>query len=385
MNRPGKCSGILNTCMKLRFCCLTALSGLFVLAGDGFGYEITDKLYIGGLLAGAYQYQNISDAPGYENEGRGAVLFQPEIGFSPTQNDTFFAKFGFASGNSLNDVTPFVLAPWAANLQDDVKDINGRNRDYLLTAWYKHTFTFNAGHTLGLTGGIIDATDYMNENAYADDENTQFMNEALTNGPGVFLPSYDLGVALEWAISGFSVRGAVMAVGDNGEAEPNNEPYNYFGVQLGYTVNTVLGVGNYRVNIDITSDSFPNLTDQKKEQLHGVLISFDQQLGEVLGVWIRFEWQDHATDINFKDVYTGGIDINGSLWGRACDNIGIGYGHLRGGNLDFDHTNIFEIYGRFAVNKIFAVTGDAQYIKDSMKTGSSPKGWILGLRLTAEF
>jgi len=385
MNRHEKRSGILNACMKLRLCCLAALLGLFVLINDGFGYEITDNLYIEGILAGAYQYQSIKDAPGYESEGRGAVVFQPELSFTPTQNDEFFTKFGFASGNGLNDVTPFKSAPWTADLQDDVRDINGRNRDYLLTAWYKHTFTFSAGHTLGLTGGIIDATDYMDENAYANDEYEQFMNEALTNGPGVFSPSYDFGAALEWAINGFSVRGAAMAVGDNGEVEPNNEPYNYFGVQLGYTVNTVFGVGNYRVNIDITSDSFPDPKGQKKGQLHGVLISFDQELGEVFGVWIRFEWQNDETAVNFTDVYTGGIDINGSLWDRACDNIGIGYGHLRGGNLDFHHTDIFEIYGRFAVNKIFAVTGDVQYMKDSMKTGSSPKGWILGLRLTAEF
>jgi hypothetical protein len=35
------------------------------------------------------------------------------------------------------------------------------NRDYLLQAWYKHTFTFGENHTLGLVGGIIDATDYL--------------------------------------------------------------------------------------------------------------------------------------------------------------------------------------------------------------------------------
>ena len=29
--------------------------------------------------------------------------------------------------------------------------------------------------------------------------------------------------------------------------------------------------------------------------------------------------------------------------------------------------------------------GDVQYMKDSMAVGDSPKGWIFGLRLTAEF
>jgi hypothetical protein len=44
---------------------------------------------------------------------------------------------GFAAGNGLNSSDsrnrpPFVLATWAADPEDDVEDINGRNRDYLL-------------------------------------------------------------------------------------------------------------------------------------------------------------------------------------------------------------------------------------------------------------
>ena len=44
--------------------------------------------------------------------------------------------------------------------QDAVKNINGRNRDYLLTAWYKYTFSSSKDRAMGFTGGIIDATDY---------------------------------------------------------------------------------------------------------------------------------------------------------------------------------------------------------------------------------
>ena len=95
--------------------------------------------------------------------------------------------------------------------------------------------------------------------------------------------------------------------------------------------------------------------------------------------------QDDQAAIDYKDAYTGGVNISGNLWGRECDNIGIGYGHLRGGNLDVDKTDVFEIYGRFALNEIFAITGDIQYMKDSMKVGDSPDGWIFGLRATAEF
>ena len=146
----------------------------------------------------------------------GPWFFNRRLVLPPTGSDALFAKFGFGAGNGLMEegVSPFILAPWAADVQDDYKDINARNRDYLLTAWYKHTFRFSEEHTLGLTGGIIDATDYMDENVFANDEFTQFMNEALVNGPNAFLPSYDIGGAVEWELGAFSVKGVAMAMGD---------------------------------------------------------------------------------------------------------------------------------------------------------------------------
>ena len=270
---------------KLQLGYLLAILSVFVLAGNGFGYEINDKLSIGGIIAGIGQYQSISDAPGFENEGRGLILFEPEISFTPTDNDELFAKFGFGAGNGLDGEgrSPFMIAPWGGNVQDDYKDINGRNRDYLLTAWYKHTFSFSGDHTLGITGGIIDATDYLDENAFSNDEYTQFMNAALMNGPNAFLPSYDIGAAIEWEIGGFSVKGVAMAMGSNGEEGDLDEPYNFYGMQFAYTVDFGLGEGNYRLIVDTTSSDFSNVAGTKKERLACALISFDQQLGEILG------------------------------------------------------------------------------------------------------
>ena len=41
---------------------------------------VLDKLSLGGLIAGDYQRQNVDDAQGFNNTGRGAIVFQPEIG-----------------------------------------------------------------------------------------------------------------------------------------------------------------------------------------------------------------------------------------------------------------------------------------------------------------
>ena len=205
---------------------LTVVMSLFFIWTTALGYDVTDKFFVGGILAGAYQYQWVD---GDENKGRGAVPFEPEISFRPTANDEIFAKFGFAAGNGLNDVTDFNLSPWAANLEDDVKDINGRNRDYLLTAWYMHVFEFSENNALEMIGGIIDATDYVDENAYANDEFTQFMNEALVSGPSGFAPSFDIGGAVEWEIGIWEITVVGMNVGENDDG--NN--FNFFAGQIG--------------------------------------------------------------------------------------------------------------------------------------------------------
>ena len=98
-------------------------------------YDLTEQFSIGGVIAAGYQYQALDRDDGGKDKGGGAVPVQPEVSFRLTERDAFFLKLGFAAGNGLNNKTPFTLAPWAADLEDDVRDINGRNRDYLLTAW----------------------------------------------------------------------------------------------------------------------------------------------------------------------------------------------------------------------------------------------------------
>jgi len=345
--------------------------------------EIFDKISLGGVAAGAYQYQSVDDAPGFNDTGRGAFVFQPEIGFALTDADEIFTKFGFAAGNVLNDesVSPFIFAPWAADLEDDVKDINGRNRDYLLAAWYKHTLTFNKAGKLGITGGLIDGTDYLDENAYANDGFVQFMNQVLTNAPNGFVPSYDLGGAVEWELGQITLKGVTMSVGENDDAMS----YQFYGANLGYTLDTKLGEGHYRVNVQWTSKDFNNITGDNLESRRCVILSFDQQLGKILGAWIRFGRQDDDAAIQAKELYSGGLDINGRLWRREQDNIGIGYAYVDGGNQDLDNAHVFETYVRFLLNKYVALTVDLQYQENKMKQGDSPSGFISAVRCVVEF
>jgi hypothetical protein len=83
----------------------------------------------------------------------------------------------------------------------------------------------------------------------------------------------------------------------------------------------------------------------------------------------------------------GGINLSGSLRGRAQDNIGIGYGYLDGANTGIEYTQVAEGYARFALNDIFSITLDVQYMQDNYhpRAGEDVDGWITSTRLTAQF
>jgi porin len=360
-------------------------------------FEVNDRFSINGILAGAGQCQNVSTrlpAESYAVDGafdtfdnacRGAMPFQLEASYTPDEASEFFVKFGFAAGNGLGETSPWVLVPWAAYLEDDVKDINGSNRDYLLAAWYRHTFSFANASTVSATLGILDSTDYLDGNEYANDEYTQFMNEAFVNAGGYTLPSYDTGAALEWASGPWSANVLGMNVAENDDA--NN--YNFWGIQTGYRSDTRLGTGNYRIILAGTSAAFLDPAGRNKESRLGWGLSFDQEINTVIGAFLRFAWQQEDASVDYRAHYSGGFNFAGSGWGRDPDNIGIGYAYYAGGNADIENTRVFETYYRFGFTDHAGLTADVQYMKDNYTNASQvndhPAGWIFGLRVTAGF
>jgi porin len=309
------------------------------------------------------------------------VPFQPEIEYTPSSASILYAGLGFARSNGLNAASPFALAPWIADHEDDVRDINGRNRDHLLNAWYRHSFVPTENVSFSVTAGIISASDYLDENVYSNDEYTQFMNQALVNAPHALLPAYDTGMAMEWASGDVVLRGVYMNIGENDDGNG----YDYFGLQLGYTSRTMLGEGNYRLMLDTTTKDFRDPRGEALERRVAVLMSLDQQLGEVFGAFLRLGWQDDAPAVNHARLYSGGLDIRGAPWQRPQDNIGLAIGYLDGGNVGLRHTRVAEAYYRFVINDHLSLTADLQYMKDSLQDANGPEGLLFALRSTFEF
>jgi porin len=352
-------------------------------------FELGEFLTIDGALRGIVQHGRYNNATGemdkkLDRETRGAAIVDLEIDVAPTPLDTFWARLRFAVGNSLNNVGGVELPPYNGPLDDDVKNINESGRDYLLEGWYRHTFTLSSETRIAVTGGIIDSTNYIDENRYANDEDTQFMSPAFStpdNRPGA--PSYDPGVALELQGDGWSLKGVYMDTSNE-----FSDDIDYLGIQAAYHYTSATRPGNYRI-LAYTAEG--RLKDSKAQsgraRMHGLGVSIDQELGEDWGIFFRaFMQNDDAPMVYDKDV-SGGISIGGRHWGRPDDTLGIAYARLIGsGRQKIDHSDIAEAYVKFQLLRSIDFTVDVQYEKDHTESvKGNPQAWILGGRLNFEF
>lgn len=342
--------------------------------------EVTDKLSLNGVLSGALQCQQLSADSIGEDACKLGMPFQPELTYRPSQHNTLFLKLGFAVGNGLNDVSPFNLPTWGADLHDDVINVSGSGRDYLLEAWYAHVFEIGHEQSISLTLGIIDASQFLDQNAYANDEFNQFMNPALSNAPNTFFPSYDPGVAAEWHRGKWTFTGALMEV----HQLTSPDMYTFYGIQARYTLETSMGKGHYRVLLNGDRD-FIDEAGASKQRNDLLIVSIDQQFGDTIGAFTRMGWRLDDEPINYRAVYTGGIDIRGTGWGRKLDNIGIALGYMYGGNTRIIKTRLAEIYYRMVINPKLALTADIQYMDDQYYLIPDAEGLIYSLRATVNF
>jgi hypothetical protein len=352
-------------------------------------YELTDQLSIDALGTVVFQYGDF-DGTDVDDDLEGSGVVDLALSYRPTPLDEFQAVLSFAERNALNDVAPLSLAPYADDLEDDLEDINDRGRDYLLTAWYRHEFRLAADSGLALTGGIIDSTAYLDTNAYANDEVGQFMNDTFVNSTLANLPSYDYGLAAELAMARHWMFTFVWM---NSKTENEDflgriaeETFNYLGGELGYHAKTPLGPGSYRLLVYTTDESFVAPDGAGLEALRGVGVSLDQQLSDRLGLFARLGWQDDAAAVDHDVLVSLGVSINGAVWGRAQDEIGVGLAHLGGAaGSSLDATRAAEAYVKFGVTEWANLTFDLQYVEDDVEAEADRQAVIYGTRLNLFF
>lgn len=355
----------------------TVFSSLAFLPLSLFALEVNKNLSIDVSLTGVYQYTDFSsDISG--DVGKGSLATDIGLNFHPTNIDQIQLTFSFADGNGLKKTFSnkgFLFMPNADDLEDDLKNINGRNRDYLLEAWYQHTL-IEKNFKVSFTGGIIDATAYIDDNAFANDETTQFMNDVFVNDPLANLPSYDLGGVAEFSNQNLTLK--VLTINSKTDS---GKDYTYYAGQITFSQENSLGRGNYRIFYFITSKAFENQNGDY-DRLEGIGVSIDQTVKKWIGLFARIGINTHTSTGDLKDFYSAGTVIKElPLNGQVGMGIAYSLGNKKISSLKEAKTA--EIYYEFPLWE-GSLTFDLQWDRERFET-QTLEATTFGTRFTVIF
>lgn len=281
-----------------------------------------------------------------------------------------------------------------------------------------------------MTVGNYAITDIFDNNAYAHDGRTQFMNwSLLTHGAYDYAADtrgYTWGAALEYYNDDWVYRiGRSLVPWESNGQKLDTRIFRHFSDQVeiehSYTLGGQAGKlrllafhnrmisGSFRDALAAAGGATPSVADVRKEQSkYGAGINIEQNLRPDIGMFLRASWNDGKTETySFTEVersVTVGMSIAGTRWGRADDVLGIagirnglsqahrdylaagGVGVFIGdGRLSYRPEDIVEAYYNVRVSKSTTLGLDVQKIFHPAYNADRGPVLVAGARLHVEF
>jgi hypothetical protein len=226
------------------------------------------------------------------------------------QNTLFFADIVGLSGAPPDSEIPTLtlINGYTARLVE-------QNSLNLREAWLR-TEVFK--NRLALTAGRLDLTNYFDANAFANDESTQFISDALVNNQMLGLAVNGVGVAAELdAKNGFRLKFGFQ----QSSPEPTSLGDSLFTLsEVGYTFTPFsLPEGTYRVWFR-SDNSEPDVIRT------GYGLSFDQKLSPAVGLFARYGQSE--TDLGDDRFYSLGVSFQHGFIFNPEDTWGFGYANM---------------------------------------------------------
>jgi len=293
-----------------------------------------------------------------------------------------------------------------ASVEDELKVFSNVNRDAddsdnslaLTEVWYEHYFQ---ALPLTLTLGKIDPTVYIDTNIYANDECRQFLGRSFRNSPTIEFCDNSGGLHLGLAPADFMELDLITLDADSDWEDMGDGVF--FGAQLNFKPNLFKRGGNYRIVGWLDNRDHTRWKDsaKSKEEGYGVGVSFDQELSDSIGAFLRYGWQDPDVYLNgesfsLEHAWSTGIQLTGTGWGRKDDVLGLAVGQVipsdqykkAGTNLEAADEGHFEAYYNYKVNEHLTLTPDVQLIwnpyGDDAANGNSTVT-VVGMRGQVDF
>ncbi len=250
---------------------------------------------------------------------------------------------------------------------------NSENRLELTEAYYEHYLKMLP---LTLTFGKLDPTVYIDDNAYANDETSQFLGRCFRNSSVIEFPDNSAGIRL-----GFSPYELLEFNFVAQDADSDWEDI-FDGIFLAGQVNFkpkfFSQEGNYRLIGWLNDRNHIKWQDaaKAKEEGYGFGISFDQGLTDDLGLFLRYGWQNPkvyltGNSFSLEQTWTTGFQLKGSLWDRENDVLGLAFGQIipsddykKANSLKAKSEKHLEAYYNLKINEHLHLSPDLQVIWD---------------------
>ncbi len=260
---------------------------------------------------------------------------------------------------------------------------------------------------LTFLAGKFSVGDFFDMNAYSHDPRSQFLNWSLMSNGAWDMPAdvrgYTLGAVAEYSNSTWAARvlAAMVPVEANGAALDNHLTqahglaveleYHYAlggrtGVVRALAYRNAGRMGKYSALLEAMTTQ----TDEEEYRRYGSVkygfgLNIEQQVSDNIGIFFRAGWNDGATEswmfTQIDQTMSAGTLINGTLWHRSSDNIGIavalngishehqtylangGVGFIVGdGQLNYGTEIVLEAFYKARVTEWFSLTADYQFV-----------------------
>jgi hypothetical protein len=246
-----------------------------------------------------------------------------------------------------------------------------QNELNLREAWLR---TELFGQRLALTAGRLDLTNYFDANAFANDESTQFISDALVNNQMLGLGSNGTGVGAEFdPKNGFRFKFGFQQ--SNTDATNLSDSL-YTLSEVGYTFTPfALPEGSYRVWFR---------TDNTEEDIRkGVGLSFDQKLTNTVGLFARYGTSEVVAGGDRDKFYSAGLGFQNGLVISPLDTWGLGYAQMDLVTGEREH--LAEGYYNFHLTERLRLSFHLTHVLDEPEGGETFGYLLPGIRFQAAF
>jgi hypothetical protein len=277
----------------------------------------------------------------------------------------------FADIVGLSGAPPDAEIPSLTLLNGYTARLIRQNELNLREAWLR---TELFGQRLALTAGRLDLTNYFDANAFANDESTQFISDALVNNQMLGLGSNGTGVATEFDPK----NGVRFKFGfQQSNTDATNLSDSLFTLsEVGYTF-TPFALPEGTTRVWFRTDNTPDDVLGK-----GLGFSFDQKLTPVVGLFARYGIQGLEAD-DRDHFYSAGVSFQNGLNVSPLDTWGVGYAHMDLVSGDREH--LAEGYYNFHLTERLRLSFHLTHVLDQPE-GGEKFGYLLpGIRFQASF